>query len=236
MKETIRKPKVIALIISAIIILALIVLGVIFWQPIYEIARDQQRTQQLVESTGAWGPLVFMLIQIVQVIVAPIPGQVTGVAGGYLFGWLMGTVYSTIGGAIGFTIVFWLSRKLGRPFLEYFFDKKLIDRFDYLAKSKGVLVLFLIFLIPAFPDDLICYIAGLTTIRIRTLVLISLAGRLPTTLFLCFTGAGIAQSNKEFVFIIVGIVLIAFGLAYWKRKSLEKWIKSFSEDSKANLK
>ncbi len=231
MKEVIRKPKVIALIISAIIILALVAVGVIFWQPFYEIASDQGRTQQLIESTGAWGPLVFILLQIVQVVVAPIPGQVTGVVGGYLFGWELGTVYTTIGGAIGFTLVFWLARKLGRPFLEYFFDKKLIGKFDYLAESKGVLVLFLIFLIPAFPDDLICYIAGLTTIKIRTLVLISLAGRLPSTLFLSFAGAGIAQSNEKIVLIIASLMIAAFGLAYWKRKPLEKWIKSLTKSS-----
>lgn len=223
-----NKPKIIALITSAIVIATLIVLAVIFWQPLYELVSDQARIEQLVESSGFWGPIVFILLQATQVIIAPIPGQVTGFVGGYLFGWALGTVYAMIGSAIGFIIVFWLSRKLGRPFIEYFFNKESIAKFDYLARSKGVFILFLIFLIPAFPDDLICYIAGLSSIPMRILVLISFLGRFPTTLLMCLAGAGLAQSNEKLLIIISLIMLLALGLAYWKRKDLEGWVRKRS--------
>lgn len=229
-----NKPKIIALVVSAIVIVALIVLAAVFWQPLYDLVSDQARVEQLVDSAGFWGPLVFMLLQIVQVLAAPVPGQITGFVGGYLFGWALGTVYAMVGSIIGVTIVFWLSRKLGRPFVEYFFDKKTIQKFDYLAESKGVFILFLIFLVPAFPDDLICYIAGLSSIRIRTLVLISFLGRFPTTLALSLAGAGAAQSNGTLVVIVSVTMVVAIGLAYWKRKELEEWAKkaSISQASK----
>lgn len=223
------KPKVIALVISAVILAIIVALVAVYWQSIISITTNPDRARQLITDSGPWGPVVFMLLQVLQVVVAPVPGQITGFAGGYLFGWPLGTLYSTIGGAIGFTVVFLLARNLGRPFVEYFFDPKLLKKFDYLAESKGVMVLFLIFLIPAFPDDLICYLAGLTAIPIRTLVLISLLGRLPTTLLLSFAGAGMAESNTTLVVVITTIMVAVIGLAYWKRKWLEQWAHRMTE-------
>jgi uncharacterized membrane protein YdjX (TVP38/TMEM64 family) len=134
-----------------------------------------------------------------------------------------------IGAAIGFTVVFWLSRKLGRPFVEYFVSKKILERFDYIAQTKGIFILFLIFLLPAFPDDLICYIAGLTSIRIRTLVLISLAGRLPGYLVLSYTGSGVADSNYTLTAIIFGVVMVFSAVAYWHKDRLENFVKKFNQ-------
>lgn len=228
-KPRYHRPKVIGLVVSAILIITLVVLGVVYWQPLVDISTNPDRARELVISAGPWAPVVFILLQIAQVVIAPIPGNITGFAGGYLFDWLPALIYSTIGCAIGFTIVFFLSRKLGRPFIEYFFSKKHIERFDYIAENNGVLVLFLIFLIPIFPDDLICYIAGLTSIPIRTLVLISLLGRFPSTLLISLTGAGLAESNTNLVVVVSVIMVIVMGVAYWQRTRLEKWAKRLTE-------
>jgi len=86
-------------------------------------------------------------------------------------------------------------------------------------------VFFLIFLLPAFPDDIISFIAGLTTIRIRTLVLISLAGRLPGYIMLCLAGNGLAYKNINYVIAIFLVMAVLFSLAWWKRKWLQKFIE-----------
>src|SRR5687768_13593839 len=169
-----HKPSVKTLVVAGLLMAAFIALIAVFWQPLSQLFSDPDRARQLVADAGPWGPLLFIAMQIAQVLVAPIPGQVTGILGGLLFGWGWRFVFTMIGAAIGFTLIFVLARKLGRPFVERFVDKKLLDKFDYLAESNGTLVFFLIFLLPAFPDDIICYIAGLTTIKIRTLVLVSL--------------------------------------------------------------
>lgn len=223
-----RKPKT-SLIVLAIIALVLLAALVIFAQPLFTIFSDPDRARELVTDAGPWGPLVFMAMQIVQVFFAPIPGQVTGFAGGYLFGSVWGTVYTVIGATIGFTLIFILARKLGRPFVEHFVNKKILDKFDYLAKTKGTFILFLIFLLPAFPDDVICYIAGLTSIKIRTLILISLAGRLPGYIALSFTGSGAAEGNMRLVAIMVGVVVILGAIGFWQRARLERFVKRFSE-------
>jgi uncharacterized membrane protein YdjX (TVP38/TMEM64 family) len=130
-----------------------------------------------------------------------------------------------IGATIGFTLIFTLTRKLGRPFVERFVNKKALERFDYLTKEKGVLVFFFIFLLPVFPDDIISFVAGLTAIKIRTLVLISLAGRLPGYIMLSLAGNGIAYENLSTIIATGAAILILFIVAWYKRA----WLKEFAE-------
>jgi len=169
--------------------------------------------------------VVFILIQISQVLIAPIPGQVAGLVGGYLFGPFWGLIYTMIGATIGSTLIFVLTRRFGRPFVECFVDKKSLNRFDHLIEGKGKLVFFLIFLLPAFPDDMISFVAGLTTIRIRSLVLISILGRLPGYAILSFTGNGFTYENLSPVIVSVIILLILFAIAWWKRKWLHELVE-----------
>ncbi len=131
---------------------------------------DAERISSLIDGAGPWGPIVFILIQIGQVFAAPIPGQITGFVGGFLFGTALGTVYATIGGTIGCSLVFILARRFGRPFVEGFVSTKITDRFDYISDHGGAWVLLLIFVVPIFPDDLICYLFGLTRILLRQLI------------------------------------------------------------------
>jgi len=221
-KSNLTKKIIIATLVSAGLLAAVLAWG----QPFLDIFSNQEAAKRYVEGAGIFGPVVFMLMQIVQVVVAPLPGQVAGLLGGYLFGPFLGLLYSIIGATIGFTIIFVLARKLGRPFVERFFSKELIDKFDYITKSKGTLALFLIFLLPAFPDDLICYLAGLTTIPIRKLIIISLAGRIPGYLILSLTGNGLGHENMNPIIITLVAALMVFGIAFWKRSWLNDLVRS----------
>lgn len=214
------------LLVGSIVVIALIVaLIVFFWQPMVELFTDKDRLKTLVEQAGFWGPLVFIGVQFLQVIIAPIPGQAVGALAGALFGPWLGTLYSMIGALLGFTLIFVVSRQLGRPFVERFVDKEHLAKFDYLTKTNGPMVFFLIFLLPAFPDDIICYLAGLSAIPIRTLVVVSLAGRLPGYLVLAFLGAGIAEADGRLIGSIVAFIALVGALAYWQRKPLEAWVR-----------
>ncbi len=227
--KRISKSQLPLLIIASVVTVVFIVTVIIFGRPLWELLSDTDKTRELITSAGPWGPLVFMALQILQVFVAPIPGQVIGFVGGYLFGTFWGTVYAMIGATIGFTAIFILARKLGRPFVERFVDQKTLQKFDYLTKNNGVFVLFLIFLLPALPDDLICFIAGLTNIKIKTLIIISLLGRLPGYLVLSFAGAGVAESNIQLVAIIISIAMAISALAFWQRARIERFIKRLSK-------
>lgn len=201
-----------------VVVSVLAVAGVTYagW-PFFSTFTDPERARELVEGFGVWGPLVFIGMQAVQVLLAPIPGQVAGLVGGFLFGTFWGVVYTLIGAAIGFTALFLLARRFGRPLAERFVKPETLARFDTLSSRGGVFVLFLIYLLPAFPDDVISVVAGLTRIRLRTLILVSLAGRFPGYLVLSATGNGVALENVNLILVLVAVTAVLAGFAYWNR-------------------
>jgi uncharacterized membrane protein YdjX (TVP38/TMEM64 family) len=206
-----------------------IVAGTIFyyWEShLWPIFSDRAYATQVIRDAGFFGPLIFIAIQIIQVVIAPVPGQVAGLLGGYLFGTWLGLLYSLIGATLGFTFVFLLARRFGRPLIERFFDAKHISRFDFMINKNGPFALFLVFLLPVFPDDLICYLAGLTRIPIRQLVVISLAGRLPGYLLLSMTGNGWSLDNLNFIIAMALGMLLLVALAVWQRHWLYAWLQS----------
>jgi len=208
---------------------------IIFWKPLTQLLSNAENIREFIRGFGILAPAIFIVIVILQVVLAPIPGQVAGLAGGYTFGIILGTIYSMIGLILGSFIVFSLSRKFGRPFVEKVINKKTLNRYDRIISNKGLPVLFLIYLLPALPDDAICYIAGLTKIKIRTLVIISAIGRFPGFLVLNVVGTGLASKNTLFSVILFIIMIIISILIYLNRNKLEnRMIKIIKKFRKTN--
>lgn len=224
-RKTKNSKKILLTIIFPVILIGAII---IFWKPLTQFFLDTEHIREFVSSFGILAPIIFIAIVILQVLLSVIPGQVIGLAGGYLFGIFFGTLYSMIGLVTGSLIVFYISRKLGRTFVERIIKKKTLDRFDKLVKKKGVLILFLIFLLPGLPDDVNCYIAGLTKIKIRTLVIICTIGRFPGALVLSIVGAGLV-SNTLFSIIFFAIMMIISLIIYLKRNELEQILFSIAK-------
>jgi LPXTG-motif cell wall-anchored protein len=223
MNDTRRSRRIWPMVGGAIALAAGIAALLFFGQPLLPLFQDPEIARETIGRLGAWAPFAFVLMQIAQVVIAPLPGQVSGLIGGYLFGPWLGLLYTVIGSFIGFSIVFVLARKLGRPFVERFVKTETLEKFDALLSRKGPFVLFLIYLLPAFPDDVISFVAGLTRIPIRTLLLVSVSGRLPGYLVLSFAGEGLTGENMNPI-VIGGAVLLALAiLAVWRRK----WIHDF---------
>lgn len=216
----------IALVVLALA--AIIALALIFGKPLVPLFSNPATARETIGGLGAWAPLAFIGMQIAQVVIAPLPGQITGLIGGFLFGPWLGLLYTLIGAFIGFWLVFVLARKLGRPFVERFVKTETLAKFDGLLNRGGPFVLFLIYLLPAFPDDIISFIAGLTKIPIRTLLLVSVAGRLPGYLVLSFAGEGLTGENMNPIIVVAGVVLALGILAIWKRHWLHDFVASES--------
>jgi len=232
-KENKRK----TIVVLSIIILALIAIY-IFGEQFLSILYNTDKLKDVIEGFGILGPVVFIVVSILQVLFAPIPGQFSAFAGGFIFGPLWGIIYTMIGTTIGSFIAFSLARRFGRPFVEKVINKRILKRFDYLAENGGIFTLFLIYLLPALPDDSVNYMAGLTRINIPTLVLISFIGRFPGFLMLNFMGHGVATYNPKVAFIIFGILMISSIYIYFYQKKIEgymiKTIKSIKSKLKAD--
>lgn len=216
--------------IIGVIIVALGLLGYFFGPTLVEFFSDTDRIKELIEKAGIFGPIIFVILQIAQVVLAPIPGNVVGAVGGVIFGW-WGLLLTIIGSAIGMAIVVAISRKFGRPFVEKFFSKEQIKKFDFLLEEKGgKLALFLIFLFPFFPDDLIGYLSGLTRIKFRDIIIISAVGRLPMHILTNFFGAQIFEGNWWIVLIMLVVVGILSVILYIKRDLLYAIVRGEKED------
>jgi uncharacterized membrane protein YdjX (TVP38/TMEM64 family) len=187
-----------------------------------DLLTDPFAFREFITGFGAGGPVVYIIIASLQVIVAPIPGQVMGIASGFLFGTVLGTIYSIIGLGIGSYIAFVLSRRYGRPFVERVVPKKNLKRLDSAVEKGGAATIFLIFLLPGLPDDAVCFICGLTRIRIRILVILSVAGRLPGFIVLNLVGDGIASQDSIASIIVFAVMMIISGILYVFRERIEK--------------
>ncbi|NCU30195.1 TVP38/TMEM64 family protein [Candidatus Saccharibacteria bacterium] len=210
-------------IVGTILFIGVIVFAVVqYWDFLSEIAVDPSKLRDLVKDAGPWGPLILIIIQYLQLLLAPIPGTVASVLAGTMFGPWLGTLYSMIGAMLGTLTVLVLSRRLGRPFVERLVKEETLKKLDYLAHRAGVLVFFLIFLIPVLPDDIICYLAGLSKLPIKTLMVVSFVGRLPGYLVAAFVGAGLADSNYTLVIIVSSLFVLATVIGYFKRQEIEK--------------
>lgn len=141
--------------------------------------QDKNAMEAFVKQGGIWGPLVFVLIQIVQVVIPIIPGGVSCAAGVILFGAWQGFLYNYIGIVIGSLINFYLARKYGQCFVKFFVKEETYDKYTkWLDKGKKFDKFFaLAIFFPVAPDDFLCMVAGLTEMSWKKFSAIILLGK-----------------------------------------------------------
>ncbi len=184
----------------------------------YRFFLNPERLQLFITSFGPYAKLVFILVQALQVVFAPVPGEVTGFVGGYLFGSTWGAVCSTIGLMLGSSIAFGIARGLGIKFVEKVVKKEYIDKFNFFITHKGLYITFILFVIPGFPKDSLCYLLGLTHMRFIDLFLMNLIGRIPGTLMLTFQGSAIKNENYFSFFVLFSTSIILIFILYLMRE------------------
>jgi uncharacterized membrane protein YdjX (TVP38/TMEM64 family) len=180
---------------------------------------SKNRLLNFLDSLGPWSIVAFVLLQATQVVAAPVPGEVTGLLGGYLFGSVSGVLLSTIGLTMGSYVAFILARIFGRPLVQRLMPKSTIERFDYLFRHKGAFLIFLLFLIPGFPKDWLCYLLGLGRLTTTEFLVIGGAGRLFGTLLLTLGGSYLRHHQYWKFYILAGIAIsvVIIALAYRDR-------------------
>lgn len=192
---------------------------------------DRTEILAFINSLGPLGCAGFVSLQVLQVVAAPIPGEVTGLIGGYLYGPLLGILLSTIGLTIGSLIAFSLSRIFGRPFVDRFVRKETMDKYDFLLHHKGAFLVFLLFLIPGTPKDILCYILGLGHLTTKEFMIMSTVGRLGGTVLLTLGGNYIHQHQYRQFFVLLGVAIIMVFFAMIYKDKLEKWFHLWHKKS-----
>ena len=140
-------------------------------------------------------PLVFIVIQALQVVISPIPGEITGPVGGALFGTMWGVVYSTIGLTIGTLICFGMGRKWGEPLVRPWLSEHHWNRMNFILEAEGAILCFILYLIPGFPKDIISYLFGISPMPFWVFAVVSTVGRLPGTWICSYFGAHVGEQQ-----------------------------------------
>ncbi len=144
---------------------------------------------------GILAPVLFMLLQALQVVVSPIPGEATGFLGGYLFGEWLGLLYSTIGLTLGSVVAFWIGRWLGERYVRKLVSKEMWDKLGFIVEAEGAILCFIIYAIPGLPKDMICYLFGISPMPLWVFAVVSGLGRIPGTWVLSAQGAHVETGN-----------------------------------------
>ncbi len=189
----------------------------------------RKRLARFLTSLGPYSAAVFMLLQALQVVISPIPGELTGVVGGFVYGVTFGFIFSTIGLTLGSWVAFELASAFGRPLVEKFVSKKVLEKFHFVTTNAGMTIAFLLFLIPGFPKDYLCYILGLTGMNLGAFLIVSTFGRMPGTYLLTIQGAKIGSGQYETAIIITAISGVLVFLAYLYRTQLYHWVKDLRQ-------
>jgi len=211
--------------ILALLIIIWIAVFIAHETHVVEFFLSKERLKGFIASLGPLGFVGFICLQVAQVVAAPIPGEVTGLLGGYLYGPVLGVALSTIGLTIGSYLAFGFSRYFGRPFVERFVSKTVIERFDYLLHHKGAFVIFLLFLIPGFPKDYLCYVLGLGHLSTLEFLVIGGTGRLFGTILLTLGGAYLKHHQYSRFFILTGVALVVVLVAMAYRDRIERLLR-----------
>jgi uncharacterized membrane protein YdjX (TVP38/TMEM64 family) len=201
------------------------------WQkikPIYELFTDRDQIKTFITSFGSTAPLVFIFIQILQVLFAPFPGEATGFIGGYLFGTFKGFIFSSIGLTLGSWINFLIGRALGMRYIRKLIPIDYLHRFDKFVKHQGVLVLFILFVIPGFPKDYLCVFLGLSLLPVKVFIILAAIGRMPGTFILSLQGASLFEQKYVLFALLLGFCLLVGFFAIRYRDDLYRWIEKMN--------
>src|SRR4030043_1683090 len=196
---------------------------------LYDLLHDRQQLKGFIRSFGAYSPLAYIFLQIIQVVVAPIPGGAIEFLGGYLFGVQAGFIYSMIGLTLGSWLAFSLARIFEKIAVEKFVSERTRKKFDYLVEHQGVILSFILFLIPGFPKDALCYILGLTPMHLGIFLIISTIGRIPGTLMAILQGAKAFEHEYYTFGMLLGGSALVILVFYIYHEEIHNLIKKLKE-------
>jgi uncharacterized membrane protein YdjX (TVP38/TMEM64 family) len=196
---------------------AVILLGVVvaaFWralagsptaQLLVRLYADHHYLGTELQAWGVWAPLVFVAIQALQVVIAPIPGELTGLLGGFVFGQWAGFAYSMAGLTAGSLLAFGVGRWVGAAFVRRLVSAEVWRHLGFVIEAEGAILCFVIFLIPGFPKDMLCYLFGLSPMPFWVFAVSSTAGRMPGTWMLSAQGASTAAGHYVRVALVTAV-------------------------------
>ncbi len=214
-------------------IVCALIIGIIFYvictTGLIQKITSIEALREYISGFGASAVIIYIVFSFLQVVILPVPGSVTVAAGVLLFGWFQCAVYSFIGILLGSVAAFAIGRLIGYKAVCWIVGKDDLDKWLKKIKGKDYLILSLMFLLPLFPDDILCFVAGLSSMTWSYfLVMITI-----TRLISCFT---VSLSLDLIPFttwwgiliwvLIAALVVLAFYLVLKYSEQIDRFIKT----------
>ena len=238
MKNITKKEKnmaLIRLILTLLVFIACILITIKFMPVITNLSDASYRIEfkEKIDDMGLKGVLLVIGLQILQILVAVIPGQPMEIVSGMLYGTIGGVVVCLIGILFGTAIVFYLVRKLGTDFMQMFFSPEKINEIKnskvFKNKAKFEFIMFVIFIIPLIPKDIFIYLGGISPVRPKRFLAIATLARIPGIFLTVYMGNKLSNGSYEAVIILIAIILIIASIGYFIYSRLQK---KFEEEEK----
>ncbi len=210
MKEILRKNKK-TILFGALFVGAMALVTVLAWPYIKSLASPatQEKLRETVTAMGPWGVLALFGLQVLQIVVAFIPGEPVEILAGVMYGGVGGTAICIAGCVLASSMVFWITRRFGKPLVQKLFSQKKLDEFTFLQESKKQdMAVFILFLLPGTPKDLLTYLVGLSRMRLSRFLLLSNLARIPSLVSSTFLGQAASQGRWLTVGIIFAVTAV----------------------------
>lgn len=237
-----RKIAIVRIIISIIVIVIMICGTIALLPMISKITNEETRIEfkNDVADMGVKGIFVVLILQILQIVVAVIPGQPMEIISGMLYGTWGGMLLCLVGILIGTTIVFYVVRKMGISFIQLFFSKEKIEDLKnkkfFKNPAKFELLVFIIFVIPLIPKDIFIYVAGLTPVRPKRFIILATLSRIPSLFITVFAGNTLSEGSFTTTIILVAAFLILGIIGYYiSSRAQDKIEKQAEEENKGDI-
>jgi uncharacterized membrane protein YdjX (TVP38/TMEM64 family) len=130
-----------------------------------------------------------------------------------------------VGLTLGSVLAFWVARKFGMRLVEKVVKKHYIDKFNFFVTHKGLYITFVMFLLPGFPKDALCYFLGLTRLRFLDFLLMNLFGRFPGTLILTMQGSAVRTEHWWELFWLIIIMVVMIVALYFSRNYIIEFVR-----------
>lgn len=212
-----------AYIILAMVAVFLIAAAYEYYSQYFEVLKNPKEIKRVILSYGRYSELAFLALQIIQVVAFFIPGELVQIAGGYIYGAFLGGLLTLLGITLGSAIVYGIARAYGKPFIKLIISKKHLNFFEKILKLGSInYIVFLLYLIPGIPKDVLAYVCGISEISFKNFILYSTLGRIPGIFISAYFGSKIYSGNKIILIIIAVLMTVLFIVGVFKGEKIIK--------------
>ncbi|WP_333570632.1 TVP38/TMEM64 family protein [Thermodesulfobacterium commune] len=186
---------------------------------------SREEIRVFVKNHPIAGGILFVFLQALQVIIAPLPGEVTGFFAGFLFGGIYGFMLSMAGLMVGSLISFYIARFLRKKFFKKYRQSPIYLKVKKIFYKHGLTGMFLLYLFPGFPKDLLNYLLGFMPVSLKGFTVVCFLGRIPGTFALSLQGDVVYGGHPQSIILVTLTFVIVFLIFLLIKKRIEGWLE-----------